>query len=515
MYNDIDCSDHGDLLLYSVSVTSSNAIREVRVVIAELANEPLKDCSEIWRSGQRYSGVFRIDPSGQRNPDQSMEVYCRDGWTYFLYNINDIFSPLSSELGLLTLHHGLTWADVKSIVDLADDKVDLRIETWNSIGNVERYVDYDDFKLNDDLEISIGESSSPFLGTYGGVLPTGSRFIYYWDSSNCANITKSGFYDPDCNLVLDVFGLHESEAALWPTGFQAIGKLALALRPWNHDELPPANLTDQPEVNFTAGSVLSFHCVERQKDSIFTTITKSLLGRDGIWSQFEHDCEISRCETLPDLPPNSFLKVVPFSSDNLGTSISYKCPGKMKMLYGNTTILQFIINCQNDGTYDLTNITWPICYMPNECPDHPPDPEENVVRTMKGRVNKASIPCIGIDNGFENAPSCPEVQTKLKTIEKIDDSNVKAVWSFLREDPDIKTLGIVFSKSAQVENETSSKFVFNINDNLTELQTNHTFYETSERELCILVLGFRIADFNGRFSRPQVLRDDQSGIQLR
>ena len=42
---------------------------------------PLKDCSQVWRSGFQTPGFYYIDPSGS-NTEYTKRVWCQDGWTY-------------------------------------------------------------------------------------------------------------------------------------------------------------------------------------------------------------------------------------------------------------------------------------------------------------------------------------------------------------------------------------------------------------------------------------------------
>ena len=42
------------------------------------------DCSEIYRLGFRLPGIYRIDPSGARKLENSVETFCQGGWTILL-----------------------------------------------------------------------------------------------------------------------------------------------------------------------------------------------------------------------------------------------------------------------------------------------------------------------------------------------------------------------------------------------------------------------------------------------
>ncbi len=44
----------------------------------------MRDCSEIYRGGQRAPGFYSLDTSGQYHNNDLDEVYCNDGWTRIL-----------------------------------------------------------------------------------------------------------------------------------------------------------------------------------------------------------------------------------------------------------------------------------------------------------------------------------------------------------------------------------------------------------------------------------------------
>ena len=42
------------------------------------------DCAEIFDSGYKGAGSYLIDPTGSRNENWAVEVWCQDRWTYIL-----------------------------------------------------------------------------------------------------------------------------------------------------------------------------------------------------------------------------------------------------------------------------------------------------------------------------------------------------------------------------------------------------------------------------------------------
>ena len=45
---------------------------------------PLKDCSEVFRMGLESPGVYKLDPSGDRDAEKAVAFECEDGWTRIL-----------------------------------------------------------------------------------------------------------------------------------------------------------------------------------------------------------------------------------------------------------------------------------------------------------------------------------------------------------------------------------------------------------------------------------------------
>lgn len=49
----------------------------------------LRDCAEFYRAGFTSPGFYKADPSGARDPNTAVLIYCKDGWTRFLKRENN------------------------------------------------------------------------------------------------------------------------------------------------------------------------------------------------------------------------------------------------------------------------------------------------------------------------------------------------------------------------------------------------------------------------------------------
>ena len=97
-----------------------------QIILSEIVMEfseshkapPLKDCSEVYRSGATTPGWYHLDTAGNGFNSHRDEVYCEDGWTYILIrnpkeqqygHVSFQFSYISCTVSLLrlTLLHAL------------------------------------------------------------------------------------------------------------------------------------------------------------------------------------------------------------------------------------------------------------------------------------------------------------------------------------------------------------------------------------------------------------------------
>lgn len=56
------------------------------IILSFTEDDPFfyKDCLQIYEMGNKASGVYMIDPTGEDNPKQAVQVYCDRGWTTIL-----------------------------------------------------------------------------------------------------------------------------------------------------------------------------------------------------------------------------------------------------------------------------------------------------------------------------------------------------------------------------------------------------------------------------------------------
>ena len=44
----------------------------------------MRDCADVYRAGASAPGNYHLDTTGQERPNDDIEPYCEDGWTYIL-----------------------------------------------------------------------------------------------------------------------------------------------------------------------------------------------------------------------------------------------------------------------------------------------------------------------------------------------------------------------------------------------------------------------------------------------
>ena len=57
----------------------------------------MRDCSDIYRVGATAPGNYHLDTTGQERPNDDIEPYCEDGWTYIL--VRDPESNIMGDIG--------------------------------------------------------------------------------------------------------------------------------------------------------------------------------------------------------------------------------------------------------------------------------------------------------------------------------------------------------------------------------------------------------------------------------
>ena len=49
----------------------------------------LTDCSEVFRMGFHLNGIYKIDPTGNKDDKLGVPVFCENGWTQILRRMPD------------------------------------------------------------------------------------------------------------------------------------------------------------------------------------------------------------------------------------------------------------------------------------------------------------------------------------------------------------------------------------------------------------------------------------------
>ena len=110
----------------------------------------VKDCAELYKSGQRNSGVYTINPDGS----SKFEVFCDQttaggGWTVFQ----------KRQDGSVDFYRG--WADYKQGFG------DLNGEFWLGLDKIHRLTNSGNYKLRVDLEDFTGNTAYAEYGSFG------------------------------------------------------------------------------------------------------------------------------------------------------------------------------------------------------------------------------------------------------------------------------------------------------------------------------------------------------------
>ena len=57
----------------------------------------MRDCADVYRAGASAPGNYHLDTTGQERPNDDIEPYCEDGWTYIL--VRDPESNIMGDIG--------------------------------------------------------------------------------------------------------------------------------------------------------------------------------------------------------------------------------------------------------------------------------------------------------------------------------------------------------------------------------------------------------------------------------
>ncbi|XP_020628699.1 angiopoietin-related protein 7-like [Orbicella faveolata] len=167
-----------------------------------------KNCAEVYKSGQKISGVYKIDPDGLGE----FEVFCdhkttSSGWTVFQKRLDgsvDFYRGWDDYKRGFGNLNGEFWLGLDKIHRLTKQRSRLRVDLEDTIGKT-AYAEYDFFDVaseNSKYKLS--------LGTYSGT--AGDSLSYHRGSAfstkdrdndkysgSCATIRKGAWWFNSCN----------------------------------------------------------------------------------------------------------------------------------------------------------------------------------------------------------------------------------------------------------------------------------------------------------------------------
>ncbi|KAL9985569.1 hypothetical protein ACROYT_G007990 [Oculina patagonica] len=168
----------------------------------------MKNCAELYKSGEKISGVYTIDPDGSG----AFDVFCDQttaggGWTVFQKRLDgsvDFYRGwVDYKRGFGNLN-GEFWLGLDKINRLTKSKKRLRVDLEDTAGKT-AYAEYDMFAVTSErtkYKLSLGTYS----GTAGDSL-SGHRGYSFstkdqdnddWSSGNCALKYKGAWWNESC-----------------------------------------------------------------------------------------------------------------------------------------------------------------------------------------------------------------------------------------------------------------------------------------------------------------------------
>lgn len=169
----------------------------------------MKNCAELYKYGQRITGVYTIDPDGLG----AFEVFCdqkssRGGWTVFQKRfdgsvdfVNRSWVDYKRGFGNL---NGEFWLGLDKIHRLTKTKSRLRVELDDTQGNT-AYAEYDMFSVSNErnkyrlgLGIYTGTAGDSLSYHRNMAFSTKDRDNDNADSFNCAAFYKSAWWNNSC-----------------------------------------------------------------------------------------------------------------------------------------------------------------------------------------------------------------------------------------------------------------------------------------------------------------------------
>ncbi|XP_071745606.1 uncharacterized protein [Lepeophtheirus salmonis] len=342
---------------------------EVHVEQPSLVTPLERDCWSLYNMNFRQAHIFPIDPSGQRNYRQMIDVKCNGaGWTLILqriYGSGQVFETKNrvnyiNGFGLRTGEHWIGLANVHLLSEHYNG-LELRIEIIDMDDNL-HIIQYDSF--------SVGVSPGYKLNINGFFSRTNTHDSFSTQNGNDFFNNNTIGWTGDENNV-NFFGVHkrgpiyenniDTQPLIWKTIPALIKKAQLWVLPKGSipDEAPskavpiPLPLMD---------SYIGMCNADSLSDNRSTSIHPNVCG--------DMNCSIAYCFD-PPLPPDD-THWIPQSnalSTRINDSFTYVCPYEA---VNGSIQNQVSIPCLPNGKFD-ESMVFPNCST-RECPPLIPNP---------------------------------------------------------------------------------------------------------------------------------------------
>ncbi|KAM7446385.1 Fibrinogen C domain-containing protein 1 [Porites harrisoni] len=201
------CNNNIVKILQEIKQQLSRVENDIKILKGKKTSAK-KNCAELYKSGEKLSGVYTIDPDGSG----AFDVFCDQktaggGWTVFQKRLDgsvDFYRGWNDYKRGFGNLNGEFWLGLDKIHRLTKTRSKLRVDLEDTTGNTV-YAEYNMFAVTSEktkYQLSLGSYSGTagdsFSGHRGSAFSTKDRDNDGW-SSNCAATYKGAWWYGSCH----------------------------------------------------------------------------------------------------------------------------------------------------------------------------------------------------------------------------------------------------------------------------------------------------------------------------